>query len=81
MTSNAIRGVTLFLLADTVEWMNDRGGLEWAASRCDRSAEILYDWAEASEHATPFVAKASERSHVNATIDFIVDRMLEASRS
>jgi len=61
---------TLFLLADTVEWMNEHGGLEWAASRCDRSAEILYGWAEASEHTTPFVAKPSERSHVSATIDF-----------
>jgi phosphoserine aminotransferase len=69
-TYNTPALVTLFLLADTVEWMNEQGGLEWTASRCDRSAEILYGWAEASEHATPFVAKPSERSHVNATIDF-----------
>jgi len=69
-TYNTPALVTLFLLADTVEWMNEHGGLEWAASRCDRSAEILYGWAESSEHATPFVAKPSERSHVSATIDF-----------
>jgi phosphoserine aminotransferase len=69
-TYNTPALVTLFLLADTVEWMNDQGGLEWAASRCDRSAEILYGWAEASAHATPFVAKPSERSRVSATIDF-----------
>jgi phosphoserine aminotransferase len=69
-TYNTPSLTTLFLLADTVEWMNEHGGLEWAASRCDRSAEILYGWAEASEHATPFVAKPSERSHVSATIDF-----------
>jgi phosphoserine aminotransferase len=30
----------------------------------------MYGWAEASEFATPFVAKPSERSPVNATIDF-----------
>ena len=30
----------------------------------------MYGWAEASAVATPFVAKPSERSHVNATIDF-----------
>ncbi|MCJ7672209.1 MAG: phosphoserine transaminase [Acidimicrobiia bacterium] len=69
-TYNTPALATLFLLADTVEWMNEQGGLEWAASRCDRSAEILYGWAESSEHATPFVAKPSDRSHVNATIDF-----------
>jgi phosphoserine aminotransferase len=69
-TYNTPSLVTLFLLADTVEWMNEHGGLEWAASRCDLSAEILYGWAESSTHATPFVAKPSERSHVSATIDF-----------
>ena len=26
---------------------SSNGGLEWAASRCDRSAEIVYGWAEA----------------------------------
>ena len=62
---------SVFLLADTTRWMLDHGGLEWAASRCDRSAEIVYGWAEASPHATPFVAKPSERSHTTATIDFV----------
>jgi phosphoserine aminotransferase len=61
---------TVFLLDDTIQWMLGEGGLEWAASRCDRSAEIFYGWAEASPVATPFVAKPSERSHVTATIDF-----------
>jgi phosphoserine aminotransferase len=50
--------------------MLNQGGLEWAASRCERSAEILYGWAEASTFATPFVAKPSERSPVTGTIDF-----------
>ncbi len=70
-TYNTPALASLFLLADTTEWMLDHGGLEFAASRCDRSAEIIYGWAEASEWATPFVAKPSERSHVNATIDFV----------
>jgi phosphoserine aminotransferase len=69
-TYNTPSLTTLFLLADTIDWMLGNGGLEWAASRCDRSAEILYGWAEASEVATPFVAKPSERSHVTGTIDF-----------
>src|SRR5262249_30438660 len=62
---------SLFLVDDTLQWMLDNGGWEWAASRCDRSAEIVYGWAEASTYATPFVAKPSERSHTTATIDFV----------
>jgi phosphoserine aminotransferase len=61
---------SVFLVADTLRWMLDHGGLDWAASRCDRSAEIVYGWAEASAYAAPFVAKPSERSHTTATIDF-----------
>jgi phosphoserine aminotransferase len=61
---------SVFLVADTLRWMLDHGGLDWATSRCDRSAEIVYGWAEASAYATPFVAKPSERSHTTATIDF-----------
>jgi phosphoserine aminotransferase len=62
---------SIFLLADTTRWMLDHGGLEWSASRCDRSAETVYGWAEASPVATPFVAKPSERSHTVACIDFV----------
>jgi phosphoserine aminotransferase len=69
-TYNTPALATIFLLANQVEWMLARGGLEWCASRCDTSAEILYGWAEASRVATPFVAKPDERSHVTATIDF-----------
>jgi phosphoserine aminotransferase len=69
-TYNTPALATLFLLAHQVEWMLDQGGLEWCASRCDRSAENLYGWAEASPFATPFVEKPGERSHVTATIDF-----------
>jgi phosphoserine aminotransferase len=69
-TYNTPALATLFLLAEQVDWMLGLGGLEATASRCDRSAEIVYSWAEASVHASPFVAKPSERSHVTATIDF-----------
>ncbi|MGI8686117.1 MAG: phosphoserine transaminase [Acidimicrobiales bacterium] len=68
-TYNTPALATLFLFADQVRWMLDNGGLEWAASRSDRSAEYLYGWAEASSYATPFVAKPAERSHVVGTID------------
>jgi phosphoserine aminotransferase len=69
-TYNTPALATLFLLAHQIEWMLDQGGLDWCASRCDRSAENLYGWAEASSFATPFVEKPDERSHVTATIDF-----------
>ncbi len=69
-TYNTPALATLFLFVDQVEWMLANGGLEWAASRCDRSAQNLYDWAEASPYASPFVSKPGERSHVVGTIDF-----------
>jgi phosphoserine aminotransferase len=68
-TYNTPALATVFLAVQQVEWLNEQGGLEFAAGRCDRSAEILYGWAEASEYATPFVADPVQRSHVVATID------------
>ena len=69
-TYNTPALATIFLAAQQVEWINGNGGLEWAASRCDRSAETIYGWADASTFATPFVADPADRSHVVATIDF-----------
>jgi phosphoserine aminotransferase len=68
-TYNTPALATVFLAVQQVEWVNNNGGLEWAASRCDRSAATMYSWAEASTYATPFVADAADRSHVVATID------------
>jgi phosphoserine aminotransferase len=68
-TYNTPALATLFLAVEQVEWINGNGGLEWAASRCDQSAAILYGWAEASSYATPFVPDPAQRSHVVATID------------
>lgn len=69
-TYNTPALATLFLLLQQVEWLLESGGLEWAASRCDRSAQHLYGWAEASAYAQPFVAKPDDRSPVVGTIDF-----------
>ena len=56
------------------------GGLEWAVKRTADSSNRLYDWAEASEFATPFVADPALRSQVVGTIDFVdsVDAALVA---
>jgi phosphoserine aminotransferase len=70
-TYNTPALATLLLFTEQVEWMLANGGLDWSAGRCDRSAEILYTWAEQSDFATPFVGKPSERSHVVGTVDFV----------
>ncbi len=69
-TYNTPALTSLFLLDHTIRWMLANGGLGFTTARCDRSSEILYGWAEASAHASPFVAEPSERSHVTGTIDF-----------
>ncbi|MGH9017523.1 MAG: phosphoserine transaminase [Acidimicrobiales bacterium] len=70
-TYNTPALATVALMAEQVDWMLAGGGLEWTAGRCDRSAEVLYTWAEQSDFATPFVEKESDRSHVVGTIDFV----------
>jgi phosphoserine aminotransferase len=70
-TYNTPALATIFLLAEQLDWMNSNGGLEFTTGRCDRSSEILYTWAEASDFARPFVENPDQRSHVVATIDAV----------
>jgi predicted phosphoserine aminotransferase len=69
-TYNTPALATLFLLAEQVEWMLGNGGLDWAAGRCDASAQTIYSWADAGALTTPFVSDPALRSRVTATIDF-----------
>jgi len=69
-TYNTPALATLFLLADQVEWLLDRGGLAWATERTADSAGRLYGWAEKSPYADPFVTDPALRSSVVGTIDF-----------
>lgn len=69
-TLNTPALTTLHLLESQLRWILDNGGLTWAAARTSESSAVLYDWAEASSIATPFVADAAHRSPVVATIDF-----------
>jgi len=69
-TYNTPALATLLLFAHQLDWMLAGGGLEFAASRCDRSAATLYGWAEASAYTTPFVTEPDDRSRVVGTIDF-----------
>jgi phosphoserine aminotransferase len=69
-TYNTPAIATLYLLADQLDWMLERGGLDGMVSRTTESSTHLYQWAEAHERATPFVAEAAKRSLVVGTIDF-----------
>jgi phosphoserine aminotransferase len=79
-TYNTPAIATLVLALAQVEWVLEHGGLEFSCGRSQRSAEILYSWAEKSEFAKPFVKRPAERSNVVGTIDFdpAVDAMAVA---
>ena len=69
-TLNTPAIATLFLLGEQIKWMNDNGGLGWAAARTKAASDHLYEWAEKSSFATPFVSNPGHRSQVVVTIDF-----------
>ena len=69
-TYNTPSVATLIMMAEQIGWMNDLGGLEACVKRTADSSGRLYNWAEKSEFATPFVADPAHRSQVVGTIDF-----------
>jgi phosphoserine aminotransferase len=68
-TLNTPAVATLAMLAVQVDWLNESGGLAWAAARTADSASRLYGWAEKTSWATPFVADPAARSNVVGTVD------------
>ena len=76
-TLNTPALATLHLLDTQLRWINDNGGLAWAGARTAESSQALYEWAEASRVATPFVADPADRSPVVVTIDF--DEQIDAA--
>lgn len=69
-TYNTPALTTVFLLRKQIDWVLEQGGLDWAVKRSLRSSGILYEWAEASTFASPFVARHEDRSPTVVTIDF-----------
>ena len=69
-TYNTPAITTLFLLADQLDWMLERGGLQAMVARSAESSGHLYGWAERHPHAAPFVADPAKRSPVVGTVDF-----------
>ncbi len=76
-TYNTPAVATLVLFVHQLEWMLEGGGMDFAAGRSERSAGVLYGWAESTAYTSPFVAKPDERSTVVGTIDF--DRAVDAA--
>lgn len=70
-TLNTPALATLFLLADQIEWLLAQGGLDWAAARCRAASSILYEWAERSPHARPFVTDPGHRSPTVVTLELV----------
>jgi len=69
-TYNTPALATIHLMTSQVEWMNDRGGLDWCVERTADSSSRLYTWAEKTSYTTPFVTDVDKRSQVIGTIDF-----------
>jgi phosphoserine aminotransferase len=69
-TYNTPAIATLLMLDDQLDWMLEQGGLDAMVTRTTASSSHLYQWADAHEHATPFVADPAKRSLVVGTIDF-----------
>lgn len=76
-TLNTPAVATLFLMNEQLGWILEHGGLAWADARTRESSNVLYEWADASPVATPFVSNPADRSPVVVTIDF--DDSVDAS--
>jgi len=68
-TYNTPSVATLILFAEQVDWMLANGGMAWTTERSAASSGILYNWADKSPLASPFVADPAQRSPVVVTID------------
>ncbi|MGW6173506.1 phosphoserine transaminase [Arthrobacter sp. NPDC055138] len=69
-TYNTPALATLVTLNAQIQWLNGNGGLDFASGRTADSAGRVYQWAEASALATPYVVNPEHRSNVIATVDF-----------
>jgi len=76
-TYNTPALATIFMMAEQVDWFNTNGGLDWCVARTSESSGVIYDWAVASDVATPFVTDPAQRSGVVATID--IDDSIDAT--
>jgi len=69
-TYNTPAVATILMMNEQIKWFNANGGLDWCVARTKESSDAIYEWAMASDFATPFVSDPAKRSQVVATIDF-----------
>lgn len=69
-TYNTPALATIVMMAEQIDWFNANGGLAWTAARTAESSNHIYEWAETSTYATPYVVDPAKRSGVVATINF-----------
>jgi len=72
-TYNTPAIATLYLLGRQIEMMLIKGGLGWAIKRSETSSSYTYNWAEASDIASPFVTDPALRSTTTVTLDLVED--------
>jgi phosphoserine aminotransferase len=70
-TYNTPAVATIVMMNEQIRWFNANGGLNWCVARTKESSDAIYDWAQASEFASPFVSDPAKRSQVVVTVDFI----------
>ena len=69
-TYNTPSLMTIFTMAEQVDWFNSQGGMPFATGRSSASAAALYGWADKVDYASPYVSDPDRRSNVVGTIDF-----------
>ena len=69
-TYNTPAVATILMMNEQIKWFNANGGLDRCVARTKESSDAIYEWAMASDFATPFVSDPAKRSQVVATIDF-----------
>lgn len=77
-TLNTPAVATLAMMDEQVRWINGNGGLSWASARTAESSSLLYEWAQKTPGAQPFVTNPDHQSQVVVTIDF--EDAIDASR-
>lgn len=75
-TLNTPALATLVLMLEQVEWMLERGGLEWADARTRATSALLHEWADARDEVSAFVQDPAARSQVVTTLD--LDEAIDA---
>ncbi len=70
-TLNTPSITTLALLDSQLEWILENGGLAWAEAKTRTLSSRVYEWAEHSAYASPFVNDPTLRSPTNPTIELV----------